>query len=248
MVRTHLQSYCGTLEWHDDVLMKQLISYVIGVCMGRYRLDKPGLHIAHPTPTDEEICKYQYRGEEFEIDGDGIIPILPDDSPFIDNARNRIVDFVSKVFGSEKQVENLNFMEFALGKSVSDYMIKDFYKDHKKMYQNRPIYWLFSSKKGAFQCIAYMHRMDEYTLERIRQNYLLPYISFLDEKISAMQTSESLSAAETRQIAKWQTQLDECREYHDRLHQYSQKNISFDLDDGVVKNYALFGDVVAKLK
>lgn len=240
-------SYCGTLEWHDDVLMKQLISYVIGVCMGRYRLDKPGLHIAHPTPTDEEICKYQYRGEEFEIDGDGIIPILPDDSPFIDNARNRIVDFVSKVFGSEKQVENLNFMEFALGKSVSDYMIKDFYKDHKKMYQNRPIYWLFSSKKGAFQCIAYMHRMDEYTLERIRQNYLLPYISFLDEKISAMQTSESLSA-ETRQIAKWQTQLDECREYHDRLHQYSQKNISFDLDDGVVKNYALFGDVVAKLK
>lgn len=241
-------SYCGTLEWHDDVLVKQLISYAIGVWMGRYRLDKPGLHIAHPAPTDEEICKYQYRGEEFEIDGDGIIPILPDDSPFTDNARNRIVDFVSKVFCSEKQVENLNFMESALGKSVSDYMIKDFYKDHKKMYQNRPIYWLFSSKKGAFQCIAYMHRMDEYTLERIRQNYLLPYISFLDETISAMQTRDSLSAAETRQIAKWQTQLDECREYHDRLHQYSQKNISFDLDDGVVKNYALFGDVVAKLK
>ena len=90
--------------------------------------------------------------------------------------------------------------------------------------------------------------MDEYTLERIRQKYLLPYISFLDEKISAMQARDTLSTAESRQMAKLQTMLDECREYHDRLHQYSQKNIAFDLDDGVVKNYALFGDVVAKLK
>lgn len=93
-----------------------------------------------------------------------------------------------------------------------------------------------------------MHRMDEYTLERIRQKYLLPYISFLDDKISAMQARDTLSTAETRQMTKLKTMLDECREYHDRLHQYSQKNISFDLDDGVVKNYALFGDVVAKLK
>jgi len=241
-------SYCGTLVWHDDVLMKQLVSYAIGVWMGRYRLDKPGLHIAHPVPSEEEICSYQYRGEEFEIDADGIIPILPDDAPFTDNACKRITDFVSKVFGSEKQVENLNFMEAALGKSVADYMTKDFWKDHTKMYQKRPIYWLFSSKKGAFQCLAYMHRMDEYTLERIRQKYLLPYITYLDEKISAMQARGSLTTAESRQMTKLQNLLDECREYHDRLHQYSQQNISFDLDDGVVRNYALFGDVVAKLK
>lgn len=240
--------YCGTLDWHDDVLMKQLISYAIGVWMGRYRLDKPGLHIVHPAPSEEEICTYQYRGEKFEIDADGIISILPDDAPFTDNACKRITDFVSKVFGCEKQVENLNFMEAALGKSVADYMTKDFWKDHSKMYQKRPIYWLFSSKKGAFQCLAYMHRMDEYTLERIRQKYLLPYISHLDEKTSAMQARESLTTAESRQMTKLQNQLDECREYHDRLHQYSQQNITFDLDDGVVRNYALFGDVVAKMK
>lgn len=234
--------------WNDDILMKQLISYAIGVWMGRYRLDKPGLHIAHPSPSEEEIAPYIYNGATIEIDDDGIIPLLPEDAPFTDNARNRIVDFVSTVFGRETQVENLNLIERALGKSVAEYMIKDYWKDHKKMYQNRPIYWLFSSKKGAFQCITYMHRMDEYTLERIRQKYLLPYISFLDEKISAMQARDTLSTAESRQMAKLQTMLDECREYHDRLHQYSQKNIAFDLDDGVVKNYALFGDVVAKLK
>lgn len=237
-----------SIEWNADVVMKQLISYAIGVWMGRYRLDKPGLHIAHPAPTEEEIAAYEYKNQTIEIDDDGIIPILPDDSPFTDNARNRIVDFISTTFGAEKQIDNLNFLERALGKSVSDYLIKDFWKDHKKMYQNRPIYWLFSSKKGAFQCITYMHRMDEYTLERIRQKYLLPYISFLDDKISAMQARDTLSTAETRQMTKLKTMLDECREYHDRLHQYSQKNISFDLDDGVVKNYALFGDVVAKLK
>lgn len=237
-----------SIEWNANVVMKQLISYAIGVWMGRYRLDKPGLHIAHPAPTEEEIAAYEYKNQNIEIDDDGIIPILPDDSPFTDNARNRIVDFISTAFGAEKQIDNLNFLERALGKSVSDYLMKDFWKDHKKMYQNRPIYWLFSSKKGAFQCITYMHRMDEYTLERIRQKYLLPYISFLDDKISAMQARDTLSTAETRQMTKLKTMLDECREYHDRLHQYSQKNISFDLDDGVVKNYALFGDVVAKLK
>lgn len=236
------------IKWNDDVLMKQLISYAIGVWMGRYRLDKPGLHIAHPSPTEEEIAPYTYNGATIEMDDDGIIPLLSEDAPFTDNARNRIVDFVSTVFGRETQVDNLNLIERSLGKSVADYMVKDFWKDHKKMYQNRPIYWLFSSKKGAFQCITYMHRMDEYTLERIRQKYLLPYISFLDEKISAMQVRDTLSTAESRQMAKLQTMLDECREYHDRLHQYSQKNIAFDLDDGVVKNYALFGDVVAKLK
>jgi len=238
----------NTIVWHDDLLMKQLISYAIGCFMGRYRLDKGGLHIAHPAPTEDEIAPYEYNGETFSIDDDGILPILPEDAPFTDNTRQRMIEFIAQVFGQESQVENLNYIESALGKSLGDYLIKDFWKDHKKMYQNRPIYWLFTSKKGAFQCIAYMHRMDEYTLERIRQKYLLPYISHLESKAQALQARESLSTAESRQLTKLKTTIDECREYHDRLHQYSQQNIAFDIDDGVVKNYALFGDVVAKLK
>lgn len=238
----------NNIVWHDDVLMKQLISYAIGCFMGRYRLDKGGLHIAHPAPTEDEIAPYEYNGETFSIDDDGILPILPEDAPFTDNTRQRMIEFIAQVFGQESQVENLNYIESALGKSLGDYLIKDFWKDHKKMYQNRPIYWLFTSKKGAFQCIAYMHRMDEYTLERIRQKYLLPYISHLESKAQALQVRESLTTTESRQLTKLKTTIDECREYHDRLHQYSQQNIAFDLDDGVVKNYALFGDVVAKLK
>ena len=236
------------IQWNDDVLMKQLISYAIGCFMGRYRLDKGGLHIAHPAPTEDEIAPYEYNGETFSIDSDGILPILPEDAPFTDNTRQRMIEFISQVFGQESQVENLNYIESTLGKSLGDYLIKDFWKNHKKMYQNRPIYWLFTSKKGAFQCITYMHRMDEYTLERIRQKYLLPYISHLESKVQALQARESLSTVESRQLTKLKTTIDECREYHDRLHQYSQQNITFDLDDGVVKNYALFGDVVAKLK
>jgi restriction enzyme family protein len=93
-----------------------------------------------------------------------------------------------------------------------------------------------------------MHRMDEYSLERIRQKYLLPYIEHLSERVKTLKARESLNIAETKQLNKLQKLLEECREYHDRLHQYSQQNISFDLDDGVIKNYALMGDVVAKLK
>ena len=116
------------------------------------------------------------------------------------------------------------------------------------MYQNRPIYWLFTSRKGAFQCIAYIHRMDKYSLERIRQKYLLPYIAFLNRKITIIQESSPLTTADSHRIAKLEAMIEECREYHDHLHEYSEQYFSFGLDDGVVKNYAMPGDVVAKLK
>ena len=117
------------------------------------------------------------------------------------------------------------------------------------MYQNRPIYWLFSSKKGAFQCIAYMHRMTPYTPEQIRTNYLLPHIEWLVQKQSEMEeNAANLNTAERRGLDRLTAQIAECREYHDRLHEVADKQIAFDLDDGVVVNYAKFGDVLQKLK
>lgn len=117
------------------------------------------------------------------------------------------------------------------------------------MYQNRPIYWLFSSKKGAFQCIAYMHRMTPYTAEQIRTKYLLPHIEWLVQKQSEMEeNAANLSTSERRELDRLNTQIAECREYHDRLHEVADKQIAFDLDDGVVGNYAKFGDVLQKLK
>lgn len=171
------------MKWNDDVIIKQLISYAVGCMMGRYRLDKPGLHIAHPEPTAEEIAPYSYHGRKYEIDDDGILPLMNSDCGFSDNAPLRIADFVSIAFGEETQVENLNYMEQCLGKTLEQYFVKDFWKDHKKMYQNRPIYWLFASKKGTFQVIAYMHRMNAYTVERIRAKYLLPFIEHLEQEI-----------------------------------------------------------------
>lgn len=239
----------GKLVWHNDVLVKQLLSYAIGCMMGRYRLDRPGLHIAYPNPSAADIEAYDFQGEKFEIDDDGIIPLLSRDCPFDDNAYNRVVKFIRQVFGESFLNENLNFIEDALGKTIENYFVKDFWKDHKKMYSNRPIYWLFSSKKGAFQCLTYMHKMNPYTAEAVRSKYLLPYIDFLKNKIAAdMERASSLSTVERKNLDKMQVALDECLEYEELLHDVADRQIRFDLDDGVVVNYAKFGDVLAKIK
>ena len=237
------------LEWHEDVLMKQLISYAVGVWMGRYKLGQKGLHIAHPNPTDKEMQEYWYGGVQVYIDEDGLIPVLPQSSPFDDNLSSRISDFIRITFGEDKLTENLNYIEQKLGQSIDLYVQKDFWKDHKKMYQNRPIYWLFSSRKGAFKCLAYMHRMNAYTAERVRSNYLLPYIEYLQNQIADLENRRaSLSTAENRKLQTFQKALDECREYHERLQVIAEQAIAFDLDDGVVVNYAKFGDILAKIK
>ncbi len=237
------------LDWQDDVIIKQLISYAVGCMLGRYRLDKPGLHIAHPNPTEEEIAPYEYNDETWEIDDDGIMPLMANDCGFSDNASVRFSDFIRVALGNEKHVENLNFVEECLGKPIEQYFVKDFWKDHKKMYQNRPIYWLFSSKKGAFQVIAYMHRMNAYTVERVRAKYLLPYIEHLQAEFDKLDARRAeLTTKESKQLQTLQKQLDECREYHERLQVVAEQAISFDLDDGVVVNYAKFGDVLQKIK
>lgn len=233
------------IVWHADVVMKQLVSYAIGCWMGRYRLDKEGLNIAY-YPKDDEICTYDVNGHQFTIDDDGIIPLMPHQNPFEDdNALQKIVNFVKMVFGADNLTENLNYIEHCLGKSIEDYMMKDFWKDHLKMYQNRPIYWLFSSKKGAFQVLVYMHRMNPYTAEKVRTKYLLPYIDYLEAKIQQdRDRGADLSTIERKNLSRMEVALEECKEYHDRLHVVADKAIGFDLDDGVVVNYQKFGDVL----
>ena len=237
------------IQFQSDIVIKQLISYAIGCWMGRYRLDKPGPHIAHPSPTADEICTYSYGNETLTIDDDGNIPLLPYDCPFDDNLQNRIADFVRIAFGADSLAENLNFIEQSLGCTIEKYLDKDFWKDHKKMYSNRPIYWLWSSKKGAFRVLSYMHRMDAYTAERIRSKYLLPYIEFLQNKINELSNrGAGLSTADSRKLDNYRKILEECQEYHERLQVVAEQAIGFDLDDGVVVNYAKFGDVLSKIK
>ena len=240
--------YGDTIRWNWDVLMKQLISYAVGCMMGRYSIDKSGLILANQGDGLEQYNE-QVPRSRFEPDDDGIIPLMSAQSDFADNATIRFKQWLVAAFGEETLVENLNFIEKCLGKSIDDYFVKDFWKDHKKMYQNRPIYWLFSSKKGAFQCLAYMHRMDAYTAERIRTKYLLPHIEWLMQKQSEMEANAAnLNARERKELDNIGKQIEECREYHDRLHVIADEQIAFDLDDGVVVNYAKFGDTLAKIK
>ena len=236
------------LKWHDDVIIKQFISYAIGCMMGRYSIDKPGLILANQGDGVEQYKKL-VPNSRFDIDDDGIIPLMDDNSPFSDNAVSRLAEFVKTAFGAEHLTQNLNYMEQALGKSLSDYLQKDFWKDHKKMYQNRPIYWLFASKKGAFRALVYMHRMDAYTVGKVRNQYLLPYIEWLKQRIDELMAHQAdLSTPERKQLKDFGKSLEECREYDVRLHEVANKQISIDLDDGVVVNYAKYGDVLQKLK
>lgn len=246
----------GKLVWQRDVIIKQLISYIVGCYMGRYRLDRvheTGLHIAHPNPSEEELLPYNFSFTHdgiFSIDPDSIIPVLPQGAPFYDNLYNYVEQFVKMVWEDDDLQENLNFIEKCLGKPLNDYLMKDFWKYHKKMYQNRPIYWEFASKKGAFRALVYAHRMDKFTVEVLRSKYLLPYIGFIERKIANLDArSAELSTAERRELDNLRNKtLPELREYADRVEVVALKNIAFDLDDGIIKNHALFGDIVTKLK
>lgn len=239
----------GEVLFQRDEVMRQFVSYLVGLIMGRYRLDKKGLNIAHPEATDEELASYTYRNGIVEIDGDGILPLMGGDCSFVDNALKRLSDLVRVIFGDESHARNMAFINDCLGKSLEDYLTKDFYADHLKRYQKRPIYWLFSSKKGAFKVLAYMHRMDRYTAEMIRNKYLLPHIESQRVAIADLeQRMAVLTTAERKKLEKLRKEHEECIEYHERLHAKADEQIGFDLDDGVVVNYAKFGDVLAKLK
>lgn len=236
------------IVWHDDVIVKQLISYAVGCMMGRYSLDRKGLILANQGDGLKEYDAL-VPNSRFRPDEDGILPLMPADSEFTDNVVLRFKEWLGVAFGEDHLVENLNYVRKALGKEIDTYFVKDFWKDHKRMYQNRPIYWLFSSKKSAFQCLAYMHRMNPYTAERVRTKYLLPHIEWLVKRQDEMQQqADNLSLRERRELDNTVKQIAECREYHDRLHEVADKEIAFDLDDGVAVNYAKLGDVLAKIK
>lgn len=239
----------GQLQWDKSVVLKQLLSYAMGCWMGRYRLDRSGLHIAHPNPTDEELASYTAFGKPFEIDDDGIIPLMGEDSPFPDNAVSRMKDFIGQVFGEENKAANIHFIEATLGRNMTleKFFMKEFWKDHTARYQKRPIYWLFQSarRNPAFQVLVYMHRMDAYTCEKVR-TYLLSYIEYLKNRIAYLE-NESATPAVTRELNAKREALRECTEYELRLHDVANQQIAFDLDDGVKVNYAKFGDVLAAI-
>ena len=174
-------------------------------------------------------------------DEDGILPLMDQKLTFPHNVVTRLAEWVKVALGTEWQTANLNYMETALGKSLADYLAKDFWKDHKT-YQNRPDLLAVLIEKGAFKALVYMHRMDPYTIGKVRNKYLLPYIEWLKAQIDALMARQAeLSTIERKQMQNFQKQLEECREYDVRLHSAATHPMNMDLDDGIVVNYAKYG-------
>ena len=230
-------------------VISQFISYAIGVFMGRYRLDKEGLNIAHPNPSKEELASYTYNHGEVVIDQDAILPIMGKNCNFNDDVVKQLTQLLDTIWGHEQRTENINFIQECLDKELEKFLVNDFWSYHCGMYKKTPIYWLFSSKKGAFQVLVYMHRMNEFTVEKIRANYLLEHLKYLKSEITQKEANaSSLITVEAKQLDKLRGDLIECEQYDLALKNVADQQFKFDLDDGVAKNYELFETVVAKIK
>ena len=217
--------------------------------MGRYRLDKPGLNIAHPNPTAEELESYVYNKGKVKIDEDAILPIMGKNCNFPDDALQQFNQLLDTIWGHDTRTENINFIQECLDKEVEKFLVKDFYNYHCSMYKKKPIYWLFASPKGAFQVLVYMHRMNAFTVEKIRANYLLEHLKNLHSEETMLKGNASnLNTQEARRLEQISKDLLECEAYDMELKNVADKQISFDLDDGVTANYALFESVLAIIK
>lgn len=195
----------------------------------------------------------------FPIDTDNIIPICDDDY-FDDDITGRFVKWVETVYGKETLEENLKFISDALGgkgmprEVIRSYFLNDFYADHVKTYQKRPIYWLFDSgKKNGFKALIYMHRYQSDLLARMRTDYVHEQQERYRTQLTHLTDAiEHAGAAErvklTKQQKKLQEQALEIQKYEEKIHHLADQNIQIDLDDGVKHNYELFADVLAKIK
>lgn len=233
--------------------VRSFISYAVGCMFGRYSPTFDGLAYAGGTWDDGKYNIYK-------PDADGIIPIC-DDEYFEDDMMGRFVEFVRVVYGDSSLEDNLRFVANALGgkgqpkEVIRNYFLNDFYADHCKIYQKRPIYWLFDSgKKNGFKCLIYMHRYQPDTIARIRTDYVheqqARYRTAIEdlEKQVAAATSTSERVKLTKQLNKVQAQDTELHQYEEKVHALADQMIKIDLDDGVKHNYEIFKDVLAKIK
>lgn len=235
---------------HQDI--RSMISYAVGCMFGRYSLDEEGLSYAGG---EWDITKYR----TFPADKDNIIPIC-DDEYFEDDITGLFVKFIKTVYGKDMLDENLRYIANALGgkgtpkEVIRNYFLNDFFADHCKMYQKRPIYWLFDSgKKNGFKALVYMHRYQPDTIARMRTDYVHEQqsryrtaITDLENRIVGATTSERVRL--NKQLSKLKDQSEEIHKYEEKIHHLADRMIAIDLDDGVKHNYRLFQDVLAKIK
>lgn len=253
-------------------VIKSFISYAVGCMMGRYSIYKEGLFYAGGPGGDlgslvEKIQdalhaegKSRFPKPEFYPDKDAILPICEDEY-FEDDIVNLFVKFVSVVYGEDTLAENLQFIADALGgkgtprEVLRSYFLNDFYKDHCKTYQKRPIYWLCDAgKKNSFKALVYLHRYRSDTIARLRTDYVHEQQERYHTAIAQLEAAidKAASTAESvrlkKKLKKFTEQAAELHDYEEKVHHLADQMISIDLDDGVKKNYAIFQDILAKIK
>ena len=229
--------------------IRSYISYAVGCMFGRYSLDKEGLIYA-----GGEWDNSRYKS--FLPDDDNCIPIT-DEEYFSDDIVARFVEFVKIVYGADTLEENLDFIANALGNKgdtsrevIRNYFLKDFYADHLKVYQKRPIYWLFDSgKQNGFKALIYIHRYDADTVGRVRTDYLHRAQKYVETAMQSAQytinnaSSASEKSKATKAVTKYTKQLAEMKIYDEAIAHIANKRLEIDLDDGVKVNYAKFQGV-----
>lgn len=224
--------------------IRSLLSYAVGCILGRYSLDKPGLAYAGG---EWDAGKYS----RFQPVTDNVIPLCDEEYFGENDLVNRVVNFIKEVFGAASLEENLAFIAKALGNKgntsrevIRSYFLKDFFADHCKIYQKRPIYWMFDSgKKNGFKALVYLHRWDADTTGRVNNNYLSPLLRTYAQQIvqennviSASSDARTVSLAQKR-LDKLKLQQAECEKYEKNIAHLAGLRISLDLDDGVKVNY-----------
>lgn len=222
--------------------IRSLISYAVGCIFGRYSLDKPGLAYAGGKWDDSKYTT-------FIPDADNVLPIT-DEEYFTDDIVGRFVEFVKVVYGTDTLEDNLAFIAKALGVKgtspravIRNYFLNGFYADHVKIYQKRPIYWLYDSgKQNGFKALIYMHRYNADTSGLVRADYLYKMEQVYESEIARM--DDAIANGASREVAqatkrkeKLVKQLKECKDYDDRLGHIALARIPIDLDDGVKVNY-----------
>lgn len=241
----------------EDLLRKDTISefmhYAVGCMFGRYSLDEPGLILANQ---GDGIAEYLAKVPNpiFEPDDDNVIPVLEGDW-FPDDLTERFRKFLRVTFGEENFQENLKYVEESIGKPIHKFFTKDFYAYHVKMYKKRPIYWMFSSPKGTFNALIYMHRYRSDTVSVLLNDYLREFITKLEAQRTTLERQsddQSLTQAQRtkadREIANIAKQIEELTEWErDVIFPLAQEQIEIDLDDGVKANYPKFGKALKKV-
>ena len=233
---------------------REFLSYAVGCMFGRYSLDTPGLILASQ---GEGIEEYLAKIPEptFEPDADNVIPVLDGDW-FPDDITERFRKFLRMTFGEARFQENLAFIEDALGKKLRAYLLRDFYADHVKRYKKRPIYWMFSSPKGTFNTLIYMHRYRPDTVSVVLNDYLREFRNKLEAHRKQLQaltiSAEATQGQKTKALKKIEAtskQIEEVVEWErDVLYPLATQRIEIDLDDGVKVNYPKFGAALKPIK